>query len=332
MAVRYLLDSRLFRQLCAPGQEAPLAGFRASVARLGLAPEGGLPPLELTHMGLLEALGVEPPQLEIFPLPAAVIKSGEALQATTLVVKFIEGRFREVPELRPEALRKRAEELRQATEPAAHDLFDLCFHRILTAEDFVDPIMIHLAFDYLYRYPFPEGLRDEVFHFLCASLFASGETVAGLSIMRMMKVLWDKAYPRLLRGNPAARGEIQAVDREMKPRTRKDFLDLELIHHTVLGLATKKHFHPVTAFTPDPAEKIKARCIAYKSALRAFLDDIDHDDLVTVRYKLDAWRPGTLVPCREDGTCETPVVTGDLPVYVGRKPGSAGAAGAAVSE
>lgn len=318
-AVRSLIDSRLFRLLCAPGEEAALAGFRASAARAGLAPSDGLPPLELTPLAFLDAIGVEAPQPDPFPLPPSVLKSGESLMATSVVVKLIEERFREAPELKPDALRKQAEELRGATEPAAHELFDLCVTRVVSAEGFVDPIIRQLSFDFVYRFPFPEVLREEVFEFLCASLFAAGETVSGLSKMRTIKVLWERAYPRLLKRNPGAREEVQALDRVMRLRVRKDFLAWEVIHHAVLGFAVEEGFQPVTAFTLEPEAEAEVRCIAYKSALRAFLDQISPDDLAKIRPKLDAWRPGAVVPCQEGGTFASPVPTGDLPIFVGMK-------------
>ena len=72
----------------------------------------------------------------------------------------------------------------------------------------------------------------------------------------------------------------------------------------------------MTAFTPDPEETVKARCSAYKSALRAFLDQIDQEELATtLRPPLEAWKPGVLAPCREDGTFESLIPTGDLPVF-----------------
>ena len=82
-------------------------------------------------------------------------------------------------QLKPDQLAHRIEELRQATAPAAHELLDLCLTRALASEGFVERIITHIAFDFAYRFPFPEVLREEVFEFLCASLFAAGETVAG---------------------------------------------------------------------------------------------------------------------------------------------------------
>ncbi|MEA2600751.1 MAG: hypothetical protein QOF89_1743 [Acidobacteriota bacterium] len=321
LPVRYLIDSRLFRRLCSPEGEAALAGFRAAITRHGLGAGEDLPALELTPMGFLAMIGVTPPHVDLYTLPPAVLKPGESLMATSLVAKLAEPHFREAPELKPDPLRKRVEELRQATDPAAHDLFDLCMTRFVSRDAFEDPIARQLAFDYLYRFPFPDVLREDVFHFLCASLFGTGDNVSGLSKMRVVKVVWDRAYPRLLRANPAARGEIQALDREMKLRTRQDFLDWELIHFAVLGCEAGDGFRPVTAFIPDSAEKLTARAIAYKCALRAFLDPITHDDLAILRHKLDSWRPGTLVSVQEDGTFETLVPTGDLPVFGGEKLG-----------
>jgi hypothetical protein len=315
LPVRYLLDLRLFLLLTAPGREEALEAFRASLARHRPKPGEEAPPdLELTPLALLQALGVDPPRFDFFTLPAEVALSGESLKATSLVVKVIESCLRKSPELQPDSLRKRAESAQPPEGSAARELFDLCVTRVVSREGFEDAIVKQLSFDFLFRFPFPDVLREEVFEFLCASLFATDETVAGLSKMRAIKTLWDRAYPRIIKGNPGARGEIQALDREMKVRTRADLLAGELVHHAVLGTAVGKRFQPVTAFTLDSTERARARAIAYKSALRSFLDQITPQDLASLRSNLDAWRPGALVSCQEDGACEAPMTTGDLPV------------------
>jgi hypothetical protein len=316
----FLLDSRVFRQLCAPGKESVLAGFRASLVDQGFASgDGSLPRLELSPLGFLAALGIDPPRFEPIPLPPDAVKSGEYLTAMTLVIKLVEPKFREAAELQTDVLEKRVEDLRKTVSPEAFDLFDLCVTGVAAREGFRDPVVRQLAFDYLFRYSFPDHLREEVFQFFCASLFAAGESVAGLSKMRAVKVLWDRAYPRLLKANLASRAELQALDREMKLRTRKDFLGREVIHHAILGYETEDGFNPVTAFAPESEEKIRARSIAYKSALRVFLDQITPDDLEKISYKIEDWKPGAIAPCLEEGGFLPPVGTGDLPVYTAEK-------------
>jgi len=319
-SVRYLLDSRLFRLLRTPGREKMLENFRASLVRHGLVPEGGnLPRLEMTPMGFLAGLGIDPPAFDPFPLPPSVLKGGEHSMAAAVLVKLAGEKFRGAPEIKPEQLEKRIEELKQKSDPAARELIDISTATLLSNSSFTERIYNQLSLDYLYKYPFPEVLREEMFEFLCASLVAAGETVAGLSKMRSVKLIWDRAYEQLLRGNPGARGEIQALDREMRLWNRKDFLEWEMVHHAVLGQgAIKDRIDPVTAFSLAAPEKLKARAIAYKTALRSFLDQIGHDDLLKMRPQFDAWKPGLLVPCEEDGTFEAPVSTGDLPIYLGR--------------
>ncbi|HVR97756.1 MAG TPA: hypothetical protein VMW27_14155 [Thermoanaerobaculia bacterium] len=313
--VRYLLDHRLLRLLCSAGQEEALERFRASLAQNGFGSE--LPPLQLTPLALLETLGIEPQQVPAFPLPAAVLKSGESLMATTLVVRLVVERYREdASEVHRDKLRQRVEEMRKATPDSAHDLFDLCLTQFVSREGFEEEIYGHLSFDYMYRFPFAEVIREEVFDFLTASLFAAGETVSGVSKARIIKEIWGRAYERLLRGNPTARAELQALDREIKPRSRQDYLEWELIHHAVLGYAGKEEQpQSITSFILDSAERSRARCIAYKSTVRAFLDQIERSDLSSIRSKLDDWRPGVLVPSREDGSLEAALPTADLPVF-----------------
>ena len=74
--------------------------------------------------------------------------------------------------------------MREATDPAAHELFDLCLTRFVSRDGLKESVHGHLAFDYLYRFRFPEAVREDIFDFLAASLFAAGESVSGLSKVR----------------------------------------------------------------------------------------------------------------------------------------------------
>ena len=157
-------------------------------------------------------------------------------------------------------------------------------------------------------------------HLLNSFLLDNKTQVSGLTKVRRLKVFWDRSLERILKKHPKARGEILAVDQEMRPRTYKDFLGWEVIHYSVLGYA-RKRVHPVIAFTPEPEERLRARCRAHKTALRAFLDEISPEELAgELRPRMRAWTPGWLVPCRADGTFETAVSTGEVPVWAGPSP------------
>jgi hypothetical protein len=141
--------------------------------------------------------------------------------------------------------------------------------------------------------------------------------ISGLTKVRRLKLFWDKSLERILKKHPRERAEILAVDQEMKPRTYKDFLGWEVIHHAVLGYA-RKQVHPVIAFTPEPEDRLRAKCKAHKTALRAFLDEIPREELAgELRPFLRAWTPGWLVPCRADGRLEAAVSTGEIPIWAG---------------
>ena len=316
-AVRYLIDGRLFRHLCRLGQTAALDGFRASLERHRLPPAGGLPDFELTPLAFLRVLGVEPPRFATFAFPLSVLKDRDSLLITSAVVKMAQEFFAKAPDLKAESLRKRVEELREKTDPSARELFDLGLTRFAARGEFEEAIHRHLAFDALYQFQFPKELREQIFDFLAASLFAAGETVSGVSKMRIIRTFWYRSYEKLLKKHPGKRTELQALDREMRLKSYRDYLNCEVIHHSVLGYVDGEGVQPVAAFTPDPEDTVKARCSAYKSALRSFLDQIDPEELATtVRPRLDTtWQPGWIVPCREDGTFDGVVATGDLPVY-----------------
>ena len=122
---RFLLDSRVFRLLCDPGQPAALDNFRASLAHLRLAPEGSLPDLEMTPLAILDAIGVEPPVFPALPYLPKSMATLKAAEVGIVIKESIQKELREAPKLQPENLRWRLEELREATDPAAHEVFSV---------------------------------------------------------------------------------------------------------------------------------------------------------------------------------------------------------------
>lgn len=308
---RYLLDGRLFHLLCDPGQAAALETFRASLVRSRLAAAGSLPDFEMTPLAVLDAIGGEPPPVVPMNFP-----EGPDLRVADLSVKAIEAIkrvFFNVREYQEETLRQLVEERRQRIDPAAHELFDLCVTRSVQSEEWLKELRSHMTLDSLFRLRFPESYREDAFHLFTASLLNRSMSVAGLSKVRLLKVYWDRQYERLLKKSPQSRAEIQAADRELKPRTYPDYLTWDLIHHAVLGYQRERMVQPVIAFTPDSEQVLETRCRAYKTAFRAFLDQLPEDDLRTLlRADLQALNPGWLVSCREDGTLGAPISTGEV--------------------
>lgn len=306
--------------MCGPGQTAALDNFRTSLAQLRLALEGGLPDLEMTPLTILDVIGVEPPSFPTLPYLPEGMATLTAAEVAILLKDAIEKEFGTVPELEPENLRWRVEALREATDPAAHEMFDMCLTRFAVGDTFRDEILAQLAFDTIFTFRFPEEYRERMTFLFNALLLTDDVQVAGLTKMRRLKRFWDKSLERILKKHPMVRGEILAVDQEMRPRTYKDFLGWEVIHHSVLGFA-RKRMHPVTGFSLESEDRLRARCKAHKTALRAFLDEIPRDELAgELRPRMAAWTPGWLVPCRADGTFETPVSTGEVPVWAGPSP------------
>jgi len=316
---RFLLDSRVFRLLCDPGHPAALDNFRASLADLRLAPEGRLPDLEMTPLAVLDAIGVEIP---VFPALPHLPKSMVALKAGEvgiLIKEAIQKELNTAPQLQPESLRWRMEELREATDPATHDVVDLCLTRLGARDTFEEDILEPVLLDALFTFRFPEEYRERMNRLFDSFLLNKEAQVSGLTKVRRLKRFWDRALERILKKNPKARGEILAVDQEMRLRKYKDFLGWEVIHHTILGYA-RTSVHPVIGFSLEPRETLEARCKAHKTALRAFLDEIPREELTgSLRPYLQAWTPGWLVPCRQDGTLEAPVSTGEVPVWAGTR-------------
>lgn len=315
MPFRFLLDSRVFRLLCEPGKAAALDSFRTALAHHRLAPDGVLPEMEMTPLAILDVLGVAPPPFPGLPLPKSMATL-KATEVAVVLIDTIQKAFRKAAELAPESLKRRVDELRETTDPAAHELFDMCLTRFVSRESFEDDIVERLAFDALFTFRFPEEYRERMSHFFNSSLLLSHETtVSGLTKVRRLKVFWDTSLERIVKRNPMERGEILALDQEMKPRTFKDFLGWEVVFHSVVGYP-RKRVHPVIAFSPGPTDKLMARCKVLKTALRVFLDEIPREELVGgLQSSLRAWTPGWLVPCQPDGTLEAAMFTGEAPAW-----------------
>jgi hypothetical protein len=321
---RFLLDGRLFQRLCRPGQEAALGRFRASLTHLRLAPEGALPALELTPLAIVDVLGLEVPRYLRHPHLSRKLTARDAVELGFMFLKSIGDTFEKAPQLAPEPLAEKVADLRQAANPAAHDLFDLCLTRLASQGQLRADLLEQLAFDALFTYRFPDECRDRMNHLFRGFLLRSREKVPALSKVRLLKAIWDRSLDKILRKNPTARGEILALDQEMKPRTFKDFLEWEAIHYAVLGIPGIRGVQPVIAFTTDSADRLRARCQAHKTALRSFLDDILQEELRNqLRPYLRAWAPGWLVPCQEDGTCEPAISTGEVRIWAGPPPAPA---------
>lgn len=314
---RFVLDSRVFRLLCDPERPAALDNFRASLARLRLAPEGRLPDLEMTPFAVLDAIGVLPPVFPALPYLPKTMGTLKAVEVGILIKESIQKEFKAAPQLQPESLRWRMEALREATDPAAHEVVDLCLARFGTRDTFEEDLLEPLILDALFTFRFPEEYRERMNHLFDSFLLNKKVQVAGLTKMRRLKGVWDRSLLRLLRKNPRARGEILAADQGMRLRTYRDLLEWEVIHYAILGYA-RKAVHPVIGFSLESRDTLEARCKAHKTALRAFLDDISPEELTgALRPWIRAWTPGWLVPCREDGTLEAAISTGEVPVWTG---------------
>src|SRR6266545_3961769 len=88
----------------------------------------------MTPLTVLDLLGVEPPQFPAIPLPKSMATL-KAVEVGILLIQTIKKEFQKEPDLDPESLRRRVDELRQATDPAAHELFDLYLTRFVRSEE-----------------------------------------------------------------------------------------------------------------------------------------------------------------------------------------------------
>jgi hypothetical protein len=285
---------------------------------------GRLPELELTPLAALEVIGVEPPRFPALPYLPEDFLTLDDVEVGILIRDLIQREFLKAPALAVENLRWWVEALREATDPAAHELFDLCLTRFFARDTAAEEILEQLAYDGLFTFRFPVEYRKRMGHLLDSLLLATDIPVSGLTKIRRLKGFWEQSLGRILKRHPRERGEILAVDQEMRPRTYGDFLGWEIIHHAVLGYS-RKRLHPVIGFCPEPEERLRARCRLHKTALRAFLDEIDPEELRNeLRPLLRTWTPGWLVSCRKDGTVEGAISAEEVGIWAAAPPAAPG--------
>jgi hypothetical protein len=243
----------------------------------------------MTPFQTLEVLGTKLPEIALVP------KYQKGQSASDLVGSVIDeatAAYLALPELSQEVLEARATERRSYLPEEGTELFDLCILGPLGRADLRSQIASALAWDHGLKAIYPKAIARDVDTFLASLLLVKGHS--NISRFRVAKRLWDGFYARARTLVPSAADEIDKAARAMKLKSRRDFLDCDLIHLACFGWFDED----VIVLTCDPPETILVRIAVYKGmveAVAANAPDLDTHDLPMVRA-------GLIVRCERDGS------------------------------
>ena len=132
---------------------------------------------------------------------------------------------------------------------------------------------------------FPKSRKQEIDNALAVLLLVPGQSQ--LSRFRIAKRLWDVFYAKGRKVVPQAAEAIEAANRAMQLKTRRDFLDCDLYHLACFGWFDAD----VTVLTCDPADSIINRIAVYKGIVESVATnapDLPKDRLPAVRVGIIA--------------------------------------------
>ncbi|MEM8976201.1 MAG: hypothetical protein AAGD43_29385 [Pseudomonadota bacterium] len=228
----------------------------------------------MTPFQVLEALGTKLPVLDI-----------ELDHRTGDTAPALFDRLREdslqaylaLPELGQSGLEARARERRSFIPQECRELFDISVLGPTLLPDVGRQIASSLAWDNALKFSYPKAVAAEVDQFLSALLLAKGGE--HISRFRVVKKLWDTFYRRASQAHPERIAELNRVNKAMRLKSRRDFLDCDLIHLACFGWFGDD----VLVFTCDPPDTVLGRLSVYKSMIAAIPSEVPPKDLPKVR-------------------------------------------------
>lgn len=214
----------------------------------------------MTPFQIMEVLGTKLPDIGV---AAKRIKGQPPHELFDQIVNDSRAKFATLPELSQERLSERARERRSYLPVEAHALFDMCITEPCSQPDLTLQIASVLAWDYGVKSVFPKDLARELDRRLALLLLLPGQS--HLSRFRIAKRLWDGFYAKARHSVPAAGDAIDAANKAMQLKTRRDFLDCDIYHLACFGWFGSD----VTVLTCDPPNSILNRIAVYKGMVEA---------------------------------------------------------------
>lgn len=282
-----ILDTNIMNYAITSPGGAVIARLNTGIEAAGLVRTGSSG-FCMTPFQTLEVLGTRLPEVEV---PVQPRKGVEASAIVGSVVDEALAAYAALPELSQPSLGARADERRSFLPEEGRALFDMCVLGPVRQPGITGQIASALAWDHALKAVYPKDIANDVDNFLASLLLVAGHS--NISRFRIAKRMWDFFYARGRLIVPEAADGIADAAKAMRLKTRRDFLDCDLIHLACFGWFEDD----VVVLTSDPPDAILSRIAVYKGMVQAAAanaPDMEPD-------RLPAVRPGLIVRCEPDG-------------------------------
>ena len=204
------------------------------------------------------------------------------ITADTVLKAFAHFRahYSSCPELEQQKLQERWEAQDARMAPWAQQLWKPMTKGTLEGCDTADWLQTALALDAVHKVDLPPAVGREFYSQLFAtSFFDEGRLIRNLSKFRLAKRLWDRSWNKLTQGQEPPQVLVEA-HAAMSIKSKRDYLDCDLIHTAVLGVETEDgERHRVSCLTCDDPEVMLTRLGVYRGLL-AYARKL-HDEAAT---------------------------------------------------
>lgn len=301
----YLLDNNIYSIL----KKTPNAirNFNISIRDTGLIPVSDIR-LRMTPYTVMEALGLTFSDPEII-IPKDVLVSGAVPTFSYVLVeakKYYKGQIN-----RDDILTRASNEDSFASQEGK-ELVRKIF-KPLSSNNFETILAENLAFDLAFKYNYPKELVFEITDkFFVNALFTDVEFIARMSKFRLTKKFWDEHHQKIRQVNPHQLDVIESVNKSMRLKTFKDFLDCDIIHFATIGDYVNGTFQPTIAFTCDDGQTIVNRVMAYKTYIEYLKSNLDDNLQAKFAPTMNKWHSGILVFCNSDGTVKNLIPVNEI--------------------
>lgn len=256
----------------------------------------------ITPFSIMEALGIT------IPFPKNLISTKELTIKTyrkgfkTLKEKA-EEYFQSLEILTNANLIKTAKEQRLYTSEKSKELEKILITNPLKNSEFYNYFMKGLVFDFLCKHEFPQEIQKHIFsEFLIPTFFLNDREISRFSKFRIIKRLWDNSFYSLEKSEILDCKLISDLNKSMKLKRNRDFLDCEIIHFSTIGDLVNKNHNPVFSFTMDKKETVINRVIVYKSMLNLFINKVlTLDQYQNYEHIINNWKQGMIIFCDNKG-------------------------------
>lgn len=295
----YLLDNNVYTIL----RKTPNAirEFDISILNTGVIPVSNIKHL-MTPYSVMEAVSVTMTNPNVV-VPRELLLNGDVTAIFSFVLN--EALIYYKSQISKDDFMAKAEIQRAFTldEINAIELEKRCVQKPLTSANFEEYFSQHLAFDYAFKFDFPKQLEFDLNDiFFVNSFFTDHPFITRLSKFRLTKKFWGQIYPEILNANKHQLEIIEMLNKSMRLKNFKDYLDCDLIHFVTVGNYNGSSFRPTIGFTCDDPQTIVNRVMAYKTHIEFLKSNLD-DNLSSIFGKTtEKWEQGILAFCNENGT------------------------------